>query len=129
MAGADVLGGGGEGGGEGIRLAEGAAEECVDEAACTAGEGDGFVDYGVCGDAEVKELVEAEAEDLASLGVQLAIAETGDEEVERGEVAEDAVEAFGDEATVAWFEGGVVECVMEEFVRERTFLFPREEEF
>ena len=85
MAGADVLGGGGECGGEGVRFADGAAEECVDEAACTAGEGDGFVDYGVCGDAQVKELVEAEAEDLACLGVELAVAEAGDEEVERGE--------------------------------------------
>jgi hypothetical protein len=110
--------------GERIVLARGAAEEGIDETARATREGDGFIDHRVCRDSHVEKLVEPKAQDLPRLDVQLAIAESAYEKIERREVAEDAVESLRDKRTVARFQRRAVESIVEKLVRERTLLFP-----
>lgn len=78
---------------EALAGGDGAAEDGVDEGADAGFSGfDGFVDGGMVGDAEDEDLDEADAEDVAGFGVELAVAEFADPVVEEAAVAEDAEE-------------------------------------
>jgi hypothetical protein len=97
-----------------VAFAAVATEESVEEAglgseAGMAGEFDGFVDGGVVGDAvEPEELVETEAEEGAEGGLLVAAGGgfAGDEPVEGGLPADDAVDEFLAEAAVDGGERG-----------------------
>jgi len=65
-----------------------------------AGEGDGFVDGGVFGDAGLEELVETEAEEILGLRLDGAAAEAVYQFVEEVKIADDTVEEILREAAI-----------------------------
>jgi hypothetical protein len=70
---------------------DGLAEDGVDQGADGGFPGlDGFVDGGVVGDVEDEDLAEADAEDVAGIGVELAMAELADPVIQDAAVTEDA---------------------------------------
>jgi hypothetical protein len=94
------------------------AEDGVNERADGGFAGlDGFVDGGVVGDVEDEDLAEADAEDIAGVGVELAVAEFADPMVEDASVAEDTEQDGLEEGAVCGGKHATLRVALDEAFR------------